>query len=345
MALISGEVRRMVWEAARRLAAGSLVLLLVGCAGPGPSSQPTPTAITSGAPSPDVTLGPSPSPLVTTAPKPSEIAVATPTDAECPLRPYTGSWSGARLLPGEAIKVSVAELNIRAGPCTAAKKFAPLKKGKLMIVSSQPFGPVKADGYAWYQVLDPPNTPNDQLPALPERWFPDGTDTSFGWIAVADASTAFVKPVAARCPTTVDLENVQAMLPAEWLACFSAPIVLQGTFGCGGCGGESNLISEPRWLAGPFEFDQLHIRWGDEFQSVSVPIHFGPDGPASPTDGSIIRVTVHLDDPAAQTCRFEWPTDDSSFIVPKEYAISWCRERFVVDSYEVIGTDPKYEGA
>jgi hypothetical protein len=332
----------VVRSVGRRLTAGSLVLLLVGCTAPGASIQPTPTVIASVATSPDVTPDPSPSPLDTRAPEPSEIANATPTAAECPMQPYTGPWPDAPLLPGAAIKVTVAELNVRAGPCTASEKFAPLKKGKLMILSSQPFGPVKADGYAWYQVLYPPNVPNEQLPALPERWFPDGTDTEFVWIAVTDGSTSFVKPVAMRCPTTVDLENVQAMLPPEWLACFDAPIVLQGTFGCGGCGGESDLISEPRWLAGPFEFDRLRIRWGDEFQYVSIPIHFKPEGPARPSEGSIVRVTVHVDDPAAQTCRFEWPSDNSAFVVPKEYAISWCRERFVVDTVEVTGSDPNY---
>lgn len=335
----------MVRGVAHGLTAGSLVLLLVGCTTPGTSIEPTQTANTSVVPSPDVTLAPGSSPLVTTAPEPSQIADATPTDGECPMRPYTGPWPGAQLMPGAAIKVSVPELNLRAAPCTASETLTPLKKGKLMIVAREPFGPVKADGYAWYQVFFPPNAPNEQLPTLPERWFPDGTDTEFGWMAVTDGSASFVKPVAARCPTTIDLENVQAMLPPEWLACFDAPIVLRGTFGCGGCGGESDLISEPGWLAGPFEFDQLHVRWSDGFQHVSVPIHFKPEGPARPTEGSIIRVRVHVDDPAAQTCRFEWPSDNSSFMSPKEYAVSWCRERFVVDSYEVIGTDSKYEGA
>jgi hypothetical protein len=41
---------------------------------------------------------------------------------------------------------------------------------------------------------------------------------------------------------------------------------------------------------------------------------------------------------------FNWRLEEPEFVVPDETAIGWCRERFVVDSYEVIGTDPDYPG-
>jgi hypothetical protein len=62
---------------------------------------------------------------------------------------------------------------------------------------------------------------------LPDRWYPDGTDTDGGWIAVTDGLHDYVTPALPRCPATVNTENVEAMLPAEWLWCFDKLIVLE----------------------------------------------------------------------------------------------------------------------
>ena len=132
------------------------------------------------------------------------------------------------------------------------------------------------------------------------------------------------------------------MLPAERLACFPAPITLTGTFGCGGCGGDGGPIVEPGWLATQFGGANLRVRWGDEFEYQPVGMFFKPGGPAEPPEGSIVKVTVHVDDPAAGTCSFVWGMDEPPFTVPTEFAVPYCRERFVVDSYEIVGTDPKY---
>jgi len=235
----------------------------------------------------------------------------------------------------------VAELDIRFGPCTAAAKVGTVKKGQVLVAWDGLLAPVKANGFVWYPVLVLPNTNAGELPALPEMWFPEGTDTDGGWIAASDGSTPYVQPVAPRCPTTVDLEHIAAMLPAEWLACFKGPIVINGTYGCGGCGGTGGPQSQPRWLADTFEFQQIHVRWGAyTFQPIGL--HFKPGGPTEPVEGSVIRATVHVDDPAAQTCSFTWALEEPVFKTPAEMAIGWCRERFVVDSYQVIGTDPNY---
>ena len=247
-------------------------------------------------------------------------------------------------MPGSAVRISVAELDLRMGPCTAAQKLATLKRGAIMIVTDRLDGPVTANGDPWYSVLFPPNASNGALPALPENWFPDGTDTDGGWIAASNGSTAFVTPLASRCPTKVDLENIIAMLPSERLACFTRPIVLEGTYGCGGCGGTGGLVAKPYWLADTFEFDELRVRWGDHFEYQPVGLHFNPNGPAKPPEGAVIRVTVHVDDPAAQSCSYVWVDQDPAVALSHEIAAAWCRERFVVDSYKVIGTDASYPG-
>lgn len=261
----------------------------------------------------------------------------------CGYRPFTGPWTLGPLVPGSAVKVSVAELNLRAGPCTAAEKRATLKRNRVMVVSNEPFGPFKANGLAWYFVWFAPNSyPFGTLPALPNSPFPDGTDTTGGWIAAGDGSTPYVAAMAPRCPTTEDLVNVVGMLPAEWLACFDGPITIEGTFGCGGCGGTGGPRAEPSWLADPFEFDQIRVRWGDQFEYRPIGLHFPPTGQAKPPEGSIIRATVHVDDPAAQSCSFDYGLENPPFAEPTKIAILWCRERFVVESYSIIGVDSKY---
>ena len=72
--------------------------------------------------------------------------------------------------------------------------------------------------------------------------------------------------------------------------------------------------------------------------------NFRPGGPAAPPEGSFIRVTVHVDDPAAASCGFTWAIEDPEFVVPQAMAVDWCRERFVVDAYEILGADRNYPG-
>ena len=332
--------------AARALAAVSLVVALAGCTGPGSSPQPTLTAGPGGDPSPVASpTAPTETPLPSAVPEPSAspVAQASQDPDPCEYRPDSGVVDP--LPPGSAVTVVVNELNLRAGPCTAAATVATFQEGRVFLIRDTPYGPVKADGYSWYQVLLAPNSypPGAQLPPLPDNPIPYGIDTLGGWIAVDDGELPYVAPIAPRCPTTVDLENVAGMLPAERLACFDGPIVVEGTYGCGGCGGTGGPDATPRWLAETFEIP-MRVRWGDDVEHYPVGVHFRPSGPTPPAEGSIIRATLVLDVPAAQGCSFVWRIEDPDFTVPEAYAVSWCRERFVVDSYEVMGTDPEYPG-
>jgi hypothetical protein len=340
-----GVTRRPIhWPAAVLLA-----VLVGGCATPGaspqPSGSPTVGEATPAVPSPSPTDTAAPTVAPTPAESPVAVASESPAADPCKYAPYDGTSTIAPLKPGQAVRISVAELNLREGPCTGSPLLGTLPKGRILIVRDYPYGPVKSGGYAWYQVVVKPNTdPVNALPPLPDSPFPDGTDSAIGWVAVHDGTHPYVTPLAARCPAAPDLENVIGMLPAEWLACFDGPIVLQGTYGCGGCGGAGGPVGSPNWLADIFEFEQLHLNWSDSFSYRPIGLHFTPTGPAKPTEGSIIKVTVHVDDLAASTCTFVWGIDPPPFNVPELFAVAWCRERFVVDSYEVLGTDPAYPG-
>jgi hypothetical protein len=327
----------------RRLSAAVLVVLM-GCGAPRPSVEPTPasTQLTAAA---SPTVEPTASPLSSISPSASPPATPAPTrDPDpCSYRAFDGPWNVAPLLLGSAVRVAVTELNLRAGPCTAAKKLGTLSKGTILIVNDQAYGPFKGNGLPWYLVAVAPNVgPPGELPPLPSSPFPDGTDSAVGWIAANDGSKPFVTAVPPRCPTKVDLENVMGMLPAERLACFESPIVLEGTFGCGGCGGSGGAIAKPVWLATTFEGNNLRTHWDLDQQPTSI--YFRPRGPAQPREGSIIRVTVHVDDPAALKCSLYWAITDPPFTVPDEIAIPYCRERMVVESYRILGTDPDYPG-
>ena len=68
--------------------------------------------------------------------------------------------------------------------------------------------------------------------------------------------------------------------------------------------------------------------------------------PASQLDypsvaGSILRVTGHFSDPAATTCVIRGVGYLESDL-PAESAELHCREAFVVEGYEVIGSDPEF---
>ena len=325
----------------RRFAAGLLVVAIAACqpditstAGSGnpsvPGSPAAPTGVLSSVP--PASLPPSVAPSV------------APTAVPPSPTPAVGTLS--ILPPGSAIEVRVAELNMRKNPSTGAARVELLKRGQVLVVS--PYdnvwfgaGPVKKNGYTWYPVMKLQNATDDgDLPALPERPILIGTEIEIGWIATDNGSTSYVTQLPPRCPVTVDLVNVQAMLSAERLACFGGgPIVLEGTYGCPACGAELLGDFEPIWLNYPQSLDFLSVSSPEDVGPVVL--RFPPDGPDNPAQGSIIRATVHVDDPASAGCSIKIQDQAA---VPKATAILYCREQLVVESYEVLGMDPDFGG-
>ena len=328
--------------AVRRLVTVSFVFVVGACSGPSSPATASPSAQASAltaVATPTLEPADTPEPSLATQTAPPATPAPTDNPDPCVRRPYTGPWTIDPLMPGSAVRVAVAELNLRAGPCAAAQRVEVLKKGDILVVFG-PYGPFKANGFPWYEVQKAKVAADGSLVPLPASPVTIGPDVVGGWIAANDGTVPYVTPVAARCPTTINLKNVRGMLDAERLACFSEPIVLTGTFGCGGCGGTGGPQSDPIWLAETFQFDHLWVHWFKDEHPISI--QFKPSGPKKPPEGKIIRVTVHVDDPAAQKCTFYYGLEEPAFVEPKELGIAWCRERFVVDSYEIMGTDPYY---
>ncbi|HET9853267.1 MAG TPA: hypothetical protein VFP56_12305 [Candidatus Limnocylindrales bacterium] len=327
----------------RNVLKGLLVALLAGCSS-GAVSSAAPTSAPTIVPGASGSL-PTLAPLPTEAP-PSASASVSPTP-----EPTEAIGTLDVIPPGAAIEVTVAELNLRTQPSTSSRRVATLKKGDVLITLPYDgilwgFGPRKANGYVWYPVVRlQVEGPDGKLPPLPSRPILIGTEVVGGWIATHDGSKPYVTQLPPRCPETVDLRNVEAMLSAERLACFEGAIVVEGTFGCPGCGGTSTLMAEPLWLADPFESSYLSVNWREQLGPIAL--HFPPAGPARPKDGTIIRATTHVDDPASATCSMYWadlPKGDPGRVVPASTAALVCRERLVVDSYETLGVDPDFGG-
>jgi hypothetical protein len=58
--------------------------------------------------------------------------------------------------------------------------------------------------------------------------------------------------------------------------------------------------------------------------------------------GSIVRVTGHFSDPASTTCTISTFDGGRAVAVDPRTAELFCRDQFVLDAVEVIGTDPTY---
>lgn len=315
-------------------ALAALVLAVAACGG----TASSPSASSPSASGPPAT-GPA-SPVATVAP-----ASVAPTGSSGP--PATAPpLPSSVFAPGTALEVVAVELNLRAEPSTSAPRVSLLKRRDVVVVApldnlGNGWGPVTADGFTWYPAMQV-STPDGRLPSLPNHPIAnlDGEPVS-GWVAEGEGSRAYVRAMTPRCPGSVTLAVVAGMLPAERMSCFGAnQFVLEGTYGCPACGVMFPGEFEPDWLALPQEIDFLSV---DPSVTIGpLALRFPPDGPERPAQGSIIRVTVHVHDARAAGCRITVGAGGDAVEVRPDTAELFCRERIVVDSYEVLGSDPRF---
>jgi len=236
-----------------------------------------------------------------------------------------------------AIRVAVDELNVRARPTTSARVVGTVSRGNILIVGG---APVESDGYVWYsgRII----AVSGDLPALPKPILSAGEPVS-GWFAAFKGDTPHVALIDARCPSVIDLRNVAAMLPAERLACFGdRAIVLEGTIGCEPC--TIHIFGDYEWLYNPNAVDTL--LWDDWMEGANLMLRFPPDGPNPPNAGRIIRVRGHFDDSASADCSlgeaYPWGDAFTFERIGPSVARQLCRQEFVVEREEVLGTDPGF---
>jgi hypothetical protein len=308
----------------------ALSLMLGAC---GPTAAPS-ASVTQGAASPGSSAEASGTPA--------------PVESASPVGPTPGQTAAASPKPPTlaiqaniAARVTVAELNVREWPTTAAKKVGLLKKGD--VVALLGYGGIKAGGYTWFQAARIKGL-HGPLPPLPTYPLKGGTWSDLtGWIAVGTGVDTYVTPLAPRCPVFLDTATVAAMLPGEQLACLgSTPLVLEGTFGCAGCGGSFPGTFTPAWLATPLSgFFSADLSEG----VGPLQLYFPPDV-TRPPEGEMLRIRGHFDDDRSSTCVVKIPTSADFTAKPvalrRGDAAIWCRQHLVVDSYDDFGPDPSF---
>ena len=326
-----GELRAPLGHRRRTIAAiAAVALVLAGC---NAAVTPGPTAGL-GTVAPSSSDAASPSPLESAAPSGS------------PLAPSAGPTAGPTIPPlaaiqvNMAVRVTVTSLNVREHPSTTAKKMGSLAKGDVVVLLG--YGGIRAGGYTWFEAARIKGL-HGPLPPLPAYPLQGGAWSDLtGWIAIGTGGTAYVAPLPARCGAT-DLATISAMLGSEQLACLgSTPLELQGTFGCGGCGGAFPGTFTPDWLATPLSgFFSANLADG----VGPLQLYF-PPSVSRPTEGSILRVRGHFADARSSTCVVKIPTTDAFDAPPVALragdAATWCRQHLVVDSYDVLGVDPSF---
>lgn len=317
-----------------RLPALSLAILLGACGaptGPTASSVPTETAA----------LSTSTASVAPTAPASAAASIApsvpVPTSTVAPSAPggSEGDYPELAWVNRFVMKVAVSDLNVRTKPSRSAPSNGKAPKGGLFMMYDWP---VTADGYTWYPGFTLLTAKPGVLPALPTPIETGYDEVLGGWMATGTEDTPFLLPIPPRCPTTRDLANVAAMLDSERLSCFgSDTLELEGSFGCGeGCGGAEAGTHEPPWLASMLEFDYLRVPATD---GSALALHFPPGGPAPPPQESRVRVRGHFSDDRSTTCRITEldAAGELTVHIDNAAAEQWCRGKFVVESYEVIG--------
>jgi hypothetical protein len=162
-----------------------------------------------------------------------------------------------------------------------------------------------------------------------------------GSAAVLLDGTRYLELAPARCPAGFDPDLAGLMSISEWeqLACFGdRSLTVVGTYGCPICGDLVPGSYSPAWLALPSLISYL-----GSGATPPLVLHFSPQsGLEPPPNASIARVTGHFNDPASTTCIISRPDAEGETPIDPPTGELYCRERFVVDAYEVIGSDPEF---
>jgi hypothetical protein len=315
-----------------RLLVTATVLLVAACGGNPSSALPPSFGPTSTASS---------QPLATPSGNPPSATPGMSVESAQPSAPAETPPAGpvrigGPYIPGTAVVVTVRGLRVRAEPSTDADIVAGLDREDVLRLMDWP---EIAQGYTWYPAQRLAR--GGSLPPLPAELEEGGG--VFGWVAVGDRDEDWVRPLAARCPVTVDLKHVGAMLPAEQVDCFgSQTLELEGAFGCGGCGGAAAGIFKPAWLASPLQ--QAYLSVDPRERLGPLALSFPPNGPRVPGAGTIIRVRGHFSDSRADSCVISVPigSDEVFSDVPSRLAVGVCRQRFAVESFDKLGVDPDF---
>ena len=291
--------------------------------------------IASDEPSPSVGTSASPGASGAT-PSASGAAIASPSAAPQP------SFVPTDVGLDTIVMTTVDGLSVRADPGTDAERLGSLANGTPGFVAG---GPVDAGGYRWYLVSGlglPPNTGC----AGPFENEPYNCATWFGWVASgAPDGTAWLAAQPQDCaeaPFAFE-EIVIGVTDLMRLACFGSDSF---TFRAwwppapDDAGLDVPCLAQDRpsgWLM----CQQLHdaIVMIDDTQDaggIGLRVYIDPaSGVSMPERGTWLDLTVHLDDPAAQSCGDDAVGAMGEERTPEAWVL-FCRGQMVVESVSAV---------
>jgi hypothetical protein len=260
---------------------------------------------------------------------------STPADAST-AAPTPGSdlaLPDGLLPPGSLIRITGEGVRIREQPSTDATIATTMSADDLAyVVDSIGAGPIRTGGYDWYLVEY--SNGEDIWP-----WQDIYSGELFrGWMAAGNASERFAELAEVECSTDpVTLERLAFDIkPWDRLVCHAdAPITIEGTFGCDTCI-EVTPGAAPAWLADASQQPPIAGMYAYyPFIRVALPPDLAP-----PENRDVVRATLNVDDPAATTCTYTPEPDVPPDVEADPLAVQiFCRERLVLESFEVIGRD------
>jgi hypothetical protein len=170
----------------------------------------------------------------------------------------------------------------------------------------------------------------------------------FGWVPIArgeSVAPTLTEVPAPDCQLDVNAFYVLSLHPQRRLECLGdQPVTIEGFAIDRRADLMSPYAGEPAWLA---QWPRLEVSSaiGPAVTGISVWAHVPPDLEVDiPTsdreahEGTLLRITGHLDDPASAECQ-RTPRAAPYPELDDLLSERWCRQRFVVDTVEII--DPE----
>ncbi|HYO42753.1 MAG TPA: RNA polymerase sigma factor [Candidatus Limnocylindrales bacterium] len=130
------------------------------------------------------------------------------------------------------------------------------------------------------------------------------------------------------------IESLASMTAALRLACYGAASFTIGPVQVVRAWDRPRNAGAPAWLAGEMTTMLEGPRRSDGLV-MTVPVHVDPGLGINLPANAWVRVTLHLDDPAAATCTRQTTAADRPVGEPSDHVL-WCRQQLVVTGYDEV---------
>jgi hypothetical protein len=180
-------------------------------------------------------------------------------------------------------------------------------------------GPVSGSNREWYLVH-----------AIDGPWF------NVGWVAAAKrGGTPLIEPSAMTCPASPSFAELAELVPTVRLYCYgSRDFEFTKTIFVGPMCGAGNVLAGPEWMNGCFSVFGL----GDEHEVLLAvrPKLAAALGEIEWEDSFRVKVTAHMDDPAAQKCSLVTGWEGAvDYEIANPSMVLQCRTMFVATALEL----------